>query len=146
MASGTRVNQHVNERARAMAQTDMLAAQRAKQVIELRLQGWEFADIAEQCGYRDPSGAYRAWKRHLQSIPKAAVEDARLEMRMRLFRAMRQLEASKARGTDPRVFEAYAKLEERYAKLFGLDVPTEQAATPIVPIVREYPEGVAEAV
>lgn len=145
MGEAVKVNDGVNQRARAHAEQDMQAAERAKQVIELRLQGWEFDAIAERCGYASRSGAYNTWKRHLRSMSRPALEDARRESEMRLNRAIRLLEP-KLVQSDPRAMEALAKLEERRAKLFGMDAPSEQAGVSAQPIIREYQPGIVESV
>lgn len=44
------------------------AKQRAAQVIALRARGYTWQEIANQIGYADASGAYRAWQRSVDRI------------------------------------------------------------------------------
>src|SRR5690242_211668 len=58
-------------------QQDINSAERAKQALQLRKMGFTLEEIAQQCGYQDKSGAFRAIKRELANIPAEAAEELR---------------------------------------------------------------------
>lgn len=111
---------------------DLLAAEREKKAVSMRLEGHDFDAIAEACGYSDRSGAYKAWKRALKRVPQETVEEAREAMRKRLDSYRMALAKQKYGKNGPRAVEALTKIEEREARLFGLDRANEaeRNATP----------------
>lgn len=135
---------------------DLLARQREAKAVELRLKGYEFEEIALECGYISADGkplkgsAYKAWQRAIRQVKPETVNEARVAMQKRLnmYRKM-LLRSLLGPVLDPtRVYEALTKIEEREAKLFGLDAPTE-AENNAVPftkrIIIEYSDPVVDA-
>ena len=63
---------------------DINAAERGKQALQLRKQGYTLDEIATQCGFADKSGAWRSIKRELDRIVAPDVADLRKMEEMRL--------------------------------------------------------------
>jgi len=103
------------------------------EAAKLRAQGYDYASIAEQVGYRDKSGAAKAVSRALASSYREPTDAARLLASTRLD-AIRQKLASIA--ADPCVMtrdvlaalRVLIDVERREAALWGLDV----TAAPVV--------------
>lgn len=96
------------------------AAERQVQALELRKAGVSFSRIAQQLGYKDGSTAYHAVERALLAIkqePTDAVRQLSLERLDRMLVAVWQ----KAIGGDLLAVDRVLKIEERRAKLLGLD-------------------------
>ncbi len=113
-------NQDRQRAPRAKDERDLNAAQREKQVVELRMQGYDFDSIAEECGYGSRASAYKAWKRALHRMPAPAVEEARKQMALAYDVARKALFNDFATG-DHDAIESWLALDERQAKLLGLD-------------------------
>jgi AraC-like DNA-binding protein len=118
--------QKTDTRAR-LAERDLNARQREAQVMTLRVQGWSFARIAEQVGYSDQGGAYKAWKRALARIPKAAADEAREHLRLQL-EDMSEILHMQLRKGNTRAGEALIKLQERYCRMLNLDIQPDTTA------------------
>jgi hypothetical protein len=103
------------------------------EAAKLRAQGFDYASIAEQVGYRDKSGAAKAVSRALASSYREPTDAARLLASTRLD-AIRQKLASIA--ADPCVMtrdvlaalRVLIDVERREAALWGLDI----TAAPVV--------------
>ena len=103
------------------------------EAAKLRAQGYDYASIAEQVGYRDKSGAAKAVSRALASSYREPTDAARLLASTRLD-AIRQKLASIA--ADPCVMtrdvlaalRVLIDVERREAALWGLDI----TAAPVV--------------
>ena len=104
-----------------LAERDVSARQREAQVMRLRVSGWSFARIAEEVGYADQGGAYKAWKRALARIPKAAADEAREHLRLQL-EDMSELLIAQLRKGNTRAGEALVKVQERYCRMLNLDI------------------------
>jgi len=96
---------------------------RLREVLRLRIRGNTFAAIAEELGYTDAAGAYRAYRAALQwaeveelATDLVKTETLRLEM---MFNALTE----RINSGDPRAVEAAVKVMERKARLLGLDPP-----------------------
>jgi hypothetical protein len=106
---------------------DLLARQREAKAVEMRLQGYQFDEIAIECGYVSEDGkpytgsAVKAWKRALKRIPQQAVDEARETMRLRLDSYRKAVAKLKYGDNTARIIEVLTKVEEREAKLLGLD-------------------------
>lgn len=101
---------------------DLLAKEREKKAVSMRLEGYDFDEIAVECGYNDRSGAYKAWKRALKRVPEPVVEEARATMQMRLDKYRKMMARQQHGEHTARVVEVLIKVEEREAKLFSIDV------------------------
>lgn len=116
-------------------QADLNAVQREAQAFTLRAQGYEFAEIAQQCGYTNASGAYKAYKRALARIPKRAVDEMRETILAAQHYALRHLAARISKG-DTFAVREMTLIHDRMAKLFGLDIQPEAAGAQNV--TRQY--------
>jgi hypothetical protein len=98
--------------------------ERERQALELWLRGTTCQQIAEAgIGIMTASGVAKAVKRTLRAIPQKAAEEARQAMVERLQRMrFKAWEAAKANPVG--ALNTLIKIEEREAKLFGLDRPT----------------------
>jgi AraC-like DNA-binding protein len=109
---------------------DYQTALREKQVVLLRLRGKEFEEIAEQCGYADKSGAWRAWKRAIRRIPEVETKEERRNSAMRLNAALDAIWGKVLSG-DLLAIARMVDLEKRRAELLNLDIhPKAPDSTP----------------
>lgn len=107
------------------------ASQRAREALELRRQGKQWAEIADELGYADRASAYNAAKRLLDRTEFESVEEYRAIEADRLDEAHRiqaealvQLANSRALDAIPPAVNALVKISDRRSKLLGLDAPT----------------------
>jgi hypothetical protein len=98
--------------------------ERERQALELWLRGTTYQQIADSgIGIMTASGVAKAVKRALRAIPEKAAQEARRAMGERLQRM--RFKAWEAAKTNPvGALNTLIKIEEREAKLFGLDRPT----------------------
>lgn len=115
---------------------DHNAAMREQQVLQFRIDGLEFEEIAKRTGYQDKSGAYKAYKRAISRIPKPQAEEEIQNQLMRLNRAVKALKTKIETG-DTWAIEKLIAIEDRRAKLLGLDAKGD-GAQPGQMIIREY--------
>lgn len=95
---------------------------RQRQCVELRKAGMGYQEIADQLGYKDASGAYRA----VRSALKAAVrEPARELIALEVARLDDMLKGIwvEARKGNVSKLDRVLKIMERRATLLGLDAP-----------------------
>lgn len=101
----------------------VLAAERRARALELRKAGVTYKVIAEEVGYADASGARKAILTALSElVPEETLRDVRkleLERIDRMFFA----HYNNAIGGDIRATETCLKLQERRARILGLDAP-----------------------
>ncbi|QRE81855.1 hypothetical protein F1734_17465 [Rhodococcus ruber] len=110
------------------------ASEKARLALAARRDGKQWAEIAEDLGYADASGAYRAAKRLLDRTEFEAVEEYRAIEADRLDDAHRtQLEhLTKVKLTGApedvsavaKAVSAIVRISDRRSKLLGLDAPT----------------------
>lgn len=99
------------------------AAQRSARAVELRTQGYSFAQIAKELGYATPYSAWRAVNNALQKLPAKHVEAYRnLEME-RTELALRAIYPKVVRG-DLMAIKRWTELIELQCRILGLFVPT----------------------
>src|SRR3979409_404181 len=79
-------------------QRDINAAERARLALQLRKQGYTLDEIAEQCGFQDKSGAHRAIKRGLESVPVAEALELRTLETLRLDEMLKALYPKALKG------------------------------------------------
>lgn len=142
----TRVPRSPEERSaqtQEKASRDLNAVEREQLALSLRLQGYDFERIAAECQYfssgkPNGSAAYKAYKRALARIPRQAVEEARQRMTLAYDNARRALWADFITG-EPKAIEAWLAMDEREAKLFGLDTqPKQQQISAPKIVIRTY--------
>jgi hypothetical protein len=98
--------------------------ERERQALELWLRGTTYQQIAcSGIGIMTASGVAKAVKRALRAIPEKAAQEARQAMGERLQR-MRFKAWEAAKSNPVGALNTLIKIEEREAKLFGLDRPT----------------------
>lgn len=95
---------------------------KGEQALKLRLAGFSYGEIAQQVGYSDRGGAYKACQAALtRSMPEPNEELRHLEL-VRLERLQMAIWA-RALGGDPKAIDSALQIMGRRAKLSGLDVP-----------------------
>lgn len=127
---------------RALA--DLNAADRERLALHLRLQGYDFDEIADECGYTHRSAARKAYRRALARIPAAEAKEMRETINARYDWLMRQLMAGKV---SPAVVQAAVAVERARSSLFGVELQRDTgnvAAAQV--IVQELPREMIEGV
>ncbi len=117
-------------------------AERAKKALKLRREGRTLEEIAEECGYADKSGAFRAIKRELTAIPVEDAEELRkLElMRLDYLESVCHKRLAEKGKHDPLwAVDRLIAISESRRKLMGLDTPVEVAQMNNVVVIREIP-------
>lgn len=104
-------------------------AEKGQEYFRLRVEGWTYQQIADKFGL-NPSTVFEAVKRQLEKRNEAISEMVpivRQEMTDRLDSAVRRVLEIMG-GDDPemalKAIDRLVKLEERRARLYGLDAPT----------------------
>lgn len=104
-----------------ISEEDLLAKE--AKVLDLRRAGFTFQRIAEEVGYRQASGAQRAYNRIMaRNIPQAPEEHRQQELD-RLDRMQVALWPRAMKGDD-KAINTIIRLMERRARLVGIDAPT----------------------
>jgi hypothetical protein len=101
---------------------DALLAKEMK-VLDLRRAGFTFMRIAEEVGYRQASGAQRAYERVIARDKPQATEEHRWQELDRLDRMQVALWPRAMKGDD-KAINTIVRLMERRARLVGIDAPT----------------------
>lgn len=114
--------------ARHSKPSDINAAEKAKLALTLRKQGYTLEKIAEQCGYQDKSGAFRAIKRELDRIPAPAVADLRKVEEMRLDDMLKAI-YTEAEGGNMWAIDRVIAISKRRSEVTGLDARPDEALT-----------------
>ena len=105
------------------SQRRVAATKRQAAAMELRGKGYTFEKIAEELGYRGPSGAFRAVSAGLDKTLREPAASLRVLESERLDRLLEGVWKKAAAGNVQGVRAVLAILERR-AKLWGLDAPT----------------------
>jgi hypothetical protein len=107
----------------------MVAQKRQNEALELRAAGYTYDRIAEQLGFYDKAHAYRAVAEALKRAqPVEAAEELRSLTTHRYDRLLTAYWPRAIRG-DEKAFDRVIVVEDRRAKLLGLNAPT-QITTP----------------
>lgn len=96
--------------------------ERELKVLNLRLAGATWAEIAQAMGYAGPSSAYYTYQKAAERMIRPKLEEYRDLELDRLDRLQRGL-WKKAAGGDPRAVDSVLRIIDRRAKLLGLDAP-----------------------
>jgi hypothetical protein len=112
--------------------------------MQLRVLGFTYEAIAKQCGYSDRQTAWNAVQREMKRAVKEPAENLRQLEAERLDALLRSFLPAALKG-DVKAAGKVLDIMDRRARLFGLDVRPEDAVS-TVPVVREYPAGVAAEV
>lgn len=93
---------------------------KAAEAMQLRIEGYTFAKIAEAVGYKSVQAAHDAVKRALQAVLREPA-DALVKLELERLDSLWQSQYSVALRGDTQAMYACMKLMERRAKLLGLD-------------------------
>lgn len=104
------------------------ATERQRQVLELRKSGLGFQAIADQLGYKDHSGAYRAFRTALRKTLQEPADELRALEVDRLDTMLLGLWPKATRG-DTWSVDRVLRIMERRAALLGLDAPAKREET-----------------
>ena len=106
-----------------MARTpDPEVIDRERKVLEARLLGMSFDQIAASLGYASKSGAHHAYKRALQRTIQEPADEVRQQELERLDRLWRGIIDPASRG-DVQAINTALRIMERRARYLGLDAP-----------------------
>ena len=97
-------------------------AERRRKALELRKAGVGFQEIADQLGYKDASGAYRAIRAALRAIIKEPAEEVLALELARLDAMLAGIWLDARKGNVLKIDRAL-KIMARRADLLGLDAP-----------------------
>lgn len=126
---------------------DFNTAPRAAQALRLRRLGHTYDQIAQMCGYANESGARKAIKTANARIIRDEAQ-ALIGFQSDMIEQALQVVNKRIQADDKDSLWAVDRLVpllKRYSELLGLDAKGESATGATV-VVREYPQGVAEAV
>lgn len=98
------------------------AAERQAEALRLKKEGYSYPEIARKIGYKTHVGAMKAVKRGLEKLVQQPAEEYLKLSLLRLDDARRALWWKVQAGDVPAIL-ALLKIEEREAKLLGLDAP-----------------------
>lgn len=98
------------------------AAENEKKALGFRKQGMSYARIAEELGFSGPGSAYKSVQRGISNIPREEAEEMRQIEAERLDRAWLAIEDKVRRG-DLNAIDRMIRIQERRARMFGLDMP-----------------------
>ncbi|MFC9965304.1 hypothetical protein ACFVH4_13790 [Nocardia ignorata] len=93
-----------------------------RKALELRLEGKTYAEIADELGYADESGAYRAVEAVLKRVESAGAAELRKVETLRLEALFRAWWPA-ALARDEKAAGVVLRCHDRLVKLHGLAVP-----------------------
>lgn len=99
--------------------------------LALRTSGSSYEEIATQLGWKSRSAAVKAVRRALDRSLQPVADEYRA-LQMQRLDAMRRGIWPKVERGDARAVEVAVKIEEREAKLLGLDMPQQIVAASLV--------------
>jgi AraC-like DNA-binding protein len=98
---------------------------RAANAVKLRMEGRTFPEIAQELGYNSQQAAHDAVKRALVATLREP-SDALRTLELERIDVLWQMQFMNATSGDVQACMACLKLQERRAKLLGLDAPVQQ--------------------
>ncbi len=101
------------------------AAERTRLALELRLAGHTYQAIADQFGYANRSGVYKAIAKAVRAIPAEAAAELRVMELCRLDAMFVPHYRRAVTGNGDDTLKCL-KIMERRAKLLGLDAPAKR--------------------
>jgi len=104
-------------------QVDPTTAERYRKVIDLKMAGLTFDRIAQEVGYKDRSGAKRAYDAALERWAIDTVEQQRIIQTERLDRLFYEAFNQAIASGDLQAIDRCLRIEKRRAELWGLDAP-----------------------
>ena len=103
-------------------------AEKYRQVIELRIAGITFEEVAKRVGYAGRTGAWHAYNAAMERYIIEPVESQRAVQSERLDRLFYQAYIQ-ARNGDLHAIDRCLRIEKRRAELWGLDAPRQHELT-----------------
>lgn len=103
---------------------NVLMAEKQAKALELVKQGFNTRQVAEKLGYAGKQGAHYLITKALQELVRQPAEEVRAVCVARLDGWLTKLTKKIDKG-DPRAILTALKIEERRAKLLGLDAPVQ---------------------
>jgi AraC-like DNA-binding protein len=124
---------------------DVNAAQRAIDAVKARTEGLSYDEVAKRCGYADRGAAHKAVQRELQRTVVTNVEELRRESLLTLEMLKEECVKRMRDKSYPKgmlfAVDRILAIEERKAKLMGLDIVTKDGVAANMVIIREVPQG-----
>lgn len=114
----------------------ILAKQHAAAALELRIQGYQFREIAEQIGYKSVQSAHAAVTSALAALPTPAAAEYRKANLERLDR-LRKGNWKPATSGEHKAIASELAIQDREARYLGLDAPAKQLIAQDVRILIE---------
>ena len=102
------------------------SAEKKRQALELRKQGVGYQAIADRLGYSSIASAHKAVQSALAAITKPAAEEVR-DMEVERLDGMLFAISGQVRNGHLGAIDRALRIQERRAKLEGLDAPKESA-------------------
>lgn len=100
----------------------LAAAEQQARALALRKQGWTYQEIADELGYANPSGPFKAITKALKALIQEPTDALRRMELERLDLILKSLMPALLKGS-PRHAEVALKAMDRRAALLGLDAP-----------------------
>lgn len=106
-------------------------AEKQRKALEMALAGASYDKIAQECGWKNRSSAFRAVERAMKDWAPVDNDDVRTLRERELARLDRLQSAHWMRALqgDSRSTELCLRISDRRSKLLGLDMPTKIDAT-----------------
>lgn len=112
---------------RSRAHPEVVAqAEKQHQALQMVKAGYTLAEIAKKLGYAGKQGASEIIKTALQQLVHVPAEEVRQLQLARLDLWLTKLEKKINKG-DPKAIQTALRIEERRARLMGLDAPVKVA-------------------
>jgi len=102
---------------------ELAKQEKAEKIIELRRTGATWELIAKATGYANPSGAYKAYQKILESMVYPKLEEYR-HMELDLYDRLQLSVYERAKNGDMRAIETILKISDRRRSIIGLDAPS----------------------
>ena len=106
-----------------MRKLDVATAEKQRRALQLRNVGVGYDRIADELGYSDKSGAWRAVDAAVKRSVVEPAEHQRVIMAERLDTALQRVMDAILRDNDLDQVVNLIRIEKRRAELFGLDAP-----------------------
>lgn len=123
------------------------AAERERQVLELRAAGYTFAEIAQMMGYADKSGAYKAFQRAMERHNDyvAILADYNRDLILMYIDEILKGLFPRVKSGHPRAAEVALLALDRKIKLLGLDQPKSDLGEALAAIIERLRSGYVAA-
>ena len=106
----------------------LIAWERARKAMELRKAGASYSQIAQQCGYSSPSGAYQAVKRVMARIEQESTNELRKTQYERLNQMLLVM-WPRIQSGDEAAISTGLRIMDKMDRLMGTEAPTKVETT-----------------